>query len=156
MLGERIIATYKTVKGALQLALAGAVIVVVITGQVAALHEIATKLGHHAARAWSIALGRVLIGSITPHRLEVIALALALDGVLTSFEGWALRRGHWWGRWIVVVATGSLMPFEVIAFARHRRWTELAAFALNFAVVAYLGQRALARHREAKSTALRT
>jgi uncharacterized membrane protein (DUF2068 family) len=150
MVGERVIATYKTLKGALQLALAGAVIVVVLTGQVATLHEMAAKVAHHASRAWSIALAQVIIGNITPHRLEVTALALALDGLLTSLEGWALRRGHWWGRWTVVVATGALMPFEVIAFARHRRWTELAAFALNFAIVAYLAQRAVARRRAAR------
>jgi len=44
----------------------------------------------------------------------VTAIALALDGVLTSLEGWALRRG------------------------------------LSFVIVAYLAQRAIARHREAQ------
>jgi uncharacterized membrane protein (DUF2068 family) len=87
---------------------------------------------------------------MTPHGVIVTALALGLDGALTSLEGWALRRDHWWGRWTVVVATGSLMPFELYAFVRKRHWIELAAFALNFAIVAYLARRAFVRHREAK------
>jgi uncharacterized membrane protein (DUF2068 family) len=148
--GERVIATYKTLKGAAQLALGGAVIVVVLTDHVAALHEVAAKLEHHASRAWSIALAHAIAGTVTPHGLNVIALALALDGALTSLEGWALRRGHWWGRWMVVIATGSLMPFELMAFARDGHWTELAALALNVVIVAYLARRAVARHREAK------
>jgi len=149
--GERVIATYKTLKGALQLALAGAVIVVVLTGHVAALHDVAAEVGHHASRAWSIALAHAIVASVTPHGLNALALALALDGVLTSLEAWALRRGHGWGRWMVVVATGSLMPFELMAFARYRHWTEIAAFALNFVIVAYLAKRAVACHRDAKS-----
>jgi len=151
MVGERVIATYKTVKGALQLALAAAVVAVVLTGRVASLHDLATTLGHRASRVWSIALAHAIVGTITPHRLNITALALALDGVLTSIEGWALRRGHAWGRWTVVVATGLLMPFELVAFAHKRHWTELAAFVLNFAIVAYLARRALAHHREAKA-----
>jgi uncharacterized membrane protein (DUF2068 family) len=144
---ERVIATYKTWKGALQLALACAIAVIVLTGHVAMFQEFAAQLGHHTSRAWSIALAHALVGSVTPRGLSVTALALALDGGLTSLEGWALRRGFAWGRWMVVVATGSLMPFELVAFAARRHWTELAAFLLNFAIVAYLARRAVAaRH----------
>ena len=149
--GERIIATYKTLKGALQLVLAGAVIVVVLTGHGAALHDLAVDLWHHASRRWSIALARAIAGRATPHGFLVAALALAFDGVLTSVEGWALRRGHWWGRWTVVVASGALLPFEVEAFVRREHWIELAAFAFNLAIVVYLARQALAA-RHAKTT----
>ena len=77
---ERVIATYKTLKGALQLALAGAVIVVVLTGHVAALHDVAADIGHHASRAWSIALAHAIVGSVTPHGLNALALALGKYG----------------------------------------------------------------------------
>lgn len=145
--GERVIATYKTVKGAVQLAFAGALLVVVLTGRVPLLHEVAAELRHHLVRAWSIALAQKIVGGVTPHHVTVTALALALDGLVTSLEGYALRRGHGWGRWMVVVATGSLLPFELAAFARRRHWVELAAFALNFAIVAYLARRAVAQRR---------
>jgi uncharacterized membrane protein (DUF2068 family) len=141
---ERVIATYKTWKGALQLALACAIAVVVLTGHVAMLQDVAAQFGHHASRAWSIAVAHAILRSVTRRGLSVTALALALDGGLTSLEGWALRRGLEWGRWMVVVATGSLMPFELLAFARRRHWTELAAFVLNFAIVTYLARRAVA------------
>jgi uncharacterized membrane protein (DUF2068 family) len=146
--GERIIATYKTLKGASQLALAGAGAIVVLTGHVAALHDVAVNIGHHATRRFSILLATAVVGSFTPHGVSVLSLALALDGSVTSLEGWALRRGHWWGRWTVVVATGSLMPFELVAFARRRHWIELAAFVLNFVIVAYLAVRARALRNE--------
>lgn len=148
--GERVIAIYKTLKGVLQLVLAGALVVVLLTGHVPILHEFAAELRHHASRVWSIALAQAIVRGMTPHGVIVTVLALALDGALTSLEGWALRRGHWWGRWTVVVATGSLMPFELFAFVRRRHWLELAAFALNFAIVAYLARRAFVRHRETK------
>jgi uncharacterized membrane protein (DUF2068 family) len=113
------------------------------------LQDVAVKLGHHTSRAWSRTLAHVITGRVTPHAVSLTALALALDGVLTSLEGWSLRRGFGWGRWMVVVATGSLMPFELFAFARRGRWTELAAFLLNFAIVVYLARRAVAAHHRA-------
>ena len=54
---------------------------------------------------------------------------------------------------MVVAATGSLMPFELMAFARYRHWTEIAAFSLNFFIVAYLARRAVAGHRQAQTRA---
>ena len=145
--GERLIATYKTLKGALQLVLAGAIAAVVFTGHVAKVHEIAVHFAHHASRSWSIALARAIVGRTTPHGFLVAALALAFDGILTSAEGWALRRGHWWGRWTVVIATGSLLPFEIAAFLHRGHWIELAAFALNLGIVVYLARHAVAARR---------
>ena len=145
--GERIIAAYKTVKGALQLVLSGVLVAVLVTGAVPALRGVATDFSHHLSRHWSIALAQMLARGVTPHHVIVTAIALALDGILTSLEGWALRRRRWWGAWMVVVATGSLLPFELVAFARKGHWTELAAFALNLVIVAYLARHALARRR---------
>jgi uncharacterized membrane protein (DUF2068 family) len=148
--GERAIATYKTLKGALQLVVAGALAIVIVTGHDATVGDVVTELAHHASRAWSIALAHAVARGVTRRGLQLTAFALAADGVLTSFEGWALRRGHAWGRWMVVIATGSLLPFELFAFARGRHWMELAAFALNFTIVAYLAHRATGRRPPAR------
>jgi len=60
------------------------------------------------------------------------------DGVLTAFEGWALAAGVVWGPWLVVGATASLLPIELIALARHATLGRGLALAINLAIVGYL------------------
>jgi uncharacterized membrane protein (DUF2068 family) len=50
----------------------------------------------------------------------------------------------------VVVATGSLLPFEVVSFVRHPHLVRAAVFLLNVAIVAYLARKAL-RERRART-----
>jgi len=77
-----------------------------------------------------------------------IVIALAFDGILSVIEGWALLRGRWWAPWLVVLATGSLLPFEFIAFARRLNPVRAAVLAANLAIVVYLARKALREHRK--------
>jgi uncharacterized membrane protein (DUF2068 family) len=152
--GERLIALYKALKGALQLMLAATVIVLVLTGRTASLPDALEQLAHTMSRAWSADLLAAIARVATRGHLELTAAALAADGILTSIEGWALWRGHWWGRWVVVVATGCLIPFEVAAIVRHvhapigHRVFDVAALVVNIVIVAYLARHAWRHHVE--------
>jgi uncharacterized membrane protein (DUF2068 family) len=53
-------------------------------------------------------------------------------------EGFALRAGRWWAPWLVVIATGALLPWEVIAAVRKPGWLRIGILTVNVAVVAYL------------------
>src|SRR5512135_316617 len=115
--GIRLIVLYKFVKGGLEAA--GAIVLAVgpSLGLDQALVSAALALQHHSARAWAVHLSQSLPPLVTPGHLHLAALALALDATLTLVEGWGLRHGHWWGPWLVVVASGLLLPFEIVHFA---------------------------------------
>ena len=50
---------------------------------------------------------------------------------MSLVEGWALWHGHWWGPWLVVAATGSLLPFEVVAVVRQLHAVRVVLFFVN-------------------------
>ncbi len=106
-----------------------------------AIVDAALALHRHSARAWATHLARALPALATPHRLHLAAIALALDAALTLVEGWALRRRHWWGPWLVVVASGGLLPFEVVQLVRRPHVGRLMVLLVNASIVAYLAWR---------------
>ena len=116
--GLVLIITYKLVKGGLWLVFAAVILVLMRMGLGDDLLGWAAHLRHHS-NAWSLALADLLVHAATRRGLWTLVVALLADGTLTLVEGWALLRGHWWGPWLVVVATGSLLPFEVVALMRH-------------------------------------
>jgi uncharacterized membrane protein (DUF2068 family) len=115
-------------------------------GLSAKLEGAADNLRHHS-QAWAIELAQLLTRASTPRGLVTIVVALFADGTLTLVEGWALIYGHWWGPWLVVVATGSLLPFEVVSLARHPHVGRALILVVNVAIVVYLGRTALREHR---------
>jgi uncharacterized membrane protein (DUF2068 family) len=151
--GLAIIIAYKLGKGGLWLVLATVMLVMMRMGLGDKLAGLAERLQHHA-HAWSIYLGRLVARSASLRGQYVILLALVADGVASLVEGWALYHGHWWGPWLVVVLTASLMPFEVVAIVRHPTLVRGALLVLNLVIVWYLARTALAerRGREGGST----
>ena len=78
-------------------------------------------------------------------------MGLALDGVISAVEAWALWRGHRWGPWLVAVASALPVPLEIWELVRRPSpWRALLLLA-NLAVVAYLA-RWLRRHHGGPST----
>ena len=146
-LGVRVIVAYKAAKGIAQIAFG-----IYALARAPALGEELQRwvlaLRAHAIEAWSLWLARHLAPLASARKLEVIALAALLDGVLSFVEGWALYRRYAWSRWLVVGATATLLPFEVVALARHRTVGRGIVLLVNVLVVAYF-----ARHRvEAKGS----
>ena len=77
-----------------------------------------------------------------------MVVALLADGVVSLIEGWALLHGRWWGPWLVVVATGALLPWEIWELIARPTWIRGALFVINLAVVAYLLREVAREHRE--------
>jgi len=142
--GVRLIVAYKLGKAVLWLVLVAVFTAAVLGGGADELHALALGLRHHGVSAWSIRAANLLVTATTRGHLALTAVALGLDGVLSLIEGWSLWRGYTWGPWLVVIATGSLIPFELVELVRSVRLGRVLILLLNIAIVVYLGRRALA------------
>ncbi|MDP9148910.1 MAG: DUF2127 domain-containing protein [Myxococcota bacterium] len=142
--GLWVIIIYKLAKGSLWLAFAGTLVALmqvhVPLGD--RLLGVAAHLRHHSG-AWSVALAELVVRAATRRGLWTIAFALTADGMVSLLEGWALFHGHWWGPWLVVVATGGFLPFEVVALLRRPTALRVALLVVNLAIVVYLALRAV-------------
>jgi uncharacterized membrane protein (DUF2068 family) len=142
-LGLRLVIGYKLVKAAGELLLAVLVGGLLVAGgaadRVLALDE---ALRAHVTAAWSLRLTDLLARAATPRNVALTGAALFFDGVLTCCEGWALYRGYAWGPWLVVIATGSVAPFEIVELVREPRAGRLLIIVGDLAIVWYLARRA--------------
>jgi uncharacterized membrane protein (DUF2068 family) len=152
----RLIILYKMVKGTLGVALA------VILGVLLLLHDgtapltaFAAWIRHHFVGAWSVHVVELVMSLASPSHVALVAVALLIDGIFTLLEGFALRSGRWWGPWLVVLATSTLIPFEVAAFVKHLRVGRALIIVVNTVVVVYLARRALREHRAKQMVAER-
>ncbi|MGE5345859.1 MAG: DUF2127 domain-containing protein [Acidithiobacillales bacterium] len=136
--GLRVIVGYKLVKSATEV-LAGISLLLLPTRDMeAAVRDISIEIGEHATEAWSHALASLLARATTPTHLELIAAALVSDGFLSAVEGWTLRHRYRWGRWLVIVATSALLPFELVELARRLSPVRIVTLLVNVVVVVYL------------------
>lgn len=152
-LALRSVILYKLIKGSAELTLALVCILVVVTGHAESLHTLAEVLRHHVSRAWAVRAAIGLSGMATRHHVELTALALFLDGVLTAVESWALHTRRWWAEWLVVIASGALLPYEVLEIVRHVRVGRVLVFLVNLVIVVYMARRAHRRGRGAPKSA---
>jgi uncharacterized membrane protein (DUF2068 family) len=137
-LGLRFIIGYKYAKAAGELVLGAAVLILASAGLGGALRTVALNTRDHATEAWSVALAQWLMHAATDRNLRIVALASLLDAAASLFEGWALHRHFRWSRWLVVGATASLLPFEVVAIVRHWHVGRLVLIIVNASIVVYL------------------
>ncbi len=151
----RAIILYKSLKAALQLSMALVLALWWPLGLPSALLHLSAWLRHHITHGWAAQLAKLLaplLAAESVNRRILFAIgALALDGVLTGVEAWALHTGRTWGAWLVVATTGSLLPFEVYEFIRVRRWSRLVIFIVNVAILVYLARRTWRERRHMAS-----
>ena len=146
-LALRSIVLYKVVKAAVVLT-AGVVLMALWPfGLPEWIEHLAVRLRHHFVEAWAVHLADWLVKHTSRHRIELLIAALFIDGTLTGVEGWSLKRRFWWGPWLVVVATGSLLPVEVYEWLRHPRVGRAVLFVVNLAIVLFLAHHAWRAHR---------
>jgi uncharacterized membrane protein (DUF2068 family) len=143
--GVEVIILYKAIKGGLWLVLATTIAVLVNAGLADRVVTLADALRDHA-RPWSVELAKLVLRASSRQALWTVVAALYADGTMTLIEGWALHHGRWWGPWLVVGATGALLPFEVSSLVRHPRPIRVLLLVVNLAIVVYLARVAL-RHR---------
>ena len=144
--GVVLIIAYKLGKGVLWLVFAAVLLATMRLGLGDRMLGFAAHLRHHSG-AWSLRLADLVVRAASRRGLWTIIVALLADGALSIVEGWALLQGHWWGPWLVVVATGSLLPFEVLALLRHPHAVRAAVFLANAVIVAYLARKAMRERR---------
>jgi uncharacterized membrane protein (DUF2068 family) len=89
-----------------------------------------------------MSLANLLVTATTGRHLALTVVALALDGLLTSVEAWSLWRGYAWGAWLVVIATASLIPFDIWELVREPRMGRFLLVIVNGMIAVYLTGRA--------------
>jgi uncharacterized membrane protein (DUF2068 family) len=144
--GVVLIIAYKFVKAGLWLVLAVVILAMTQIGLGDRLLGLAAHLRLHA-HPWSLHLADLVVKASSRRSLHTITVALLADGTLTLVEGWALLHGHWWGPWLVVVATSALLPLEILALVHHPHVVRALVLLVNLAIVAYLARTALRERR---------
>ncbi len=146
--GVRVIVLYKIAKAAGEALLAATIIVLVVTGYVDRAHELAAALKDHLVHHWSIKLAELAMRSLTATRMWWVVAALVGDSIVSAVEGWALAKGFSWAAWLVVAATSTLLPVEVIELSYRTTAGRVVLFAVNLTIVLYLLKRAMKEHHE--------
>ena len=158
----RMIIAYKIAKGCLML-LAGLVFTIALwRGQADHLHAFALSLREHVTARLAIEASEFLLRVATPGRLALTSIAIGADGAITFVEAWLLHRRTRLAIWLVVIASSSLIPWELYELVFHFRILRLVLLVFNVVVVIYLGlqasrhvahRRALTVQRRAEATA---
>ncbi|HEX4383217.1 MAG TPA: DUF2127 domain-containing protein [Myxococcales bacterium] len=145
--GVQAIIAYKLFKAVAELLLGVAASYLVLRGAEAGAAELAQFILEHFARHWALTAATLIVKGGTSSHVKAIAVLAYGDAVLSAVEGIALRAQKWWAPWLVVIATGSLLPWELWELMWRPTWIRFVLFILNVAVVAYL-LRAVAREHK--------
>jgi uncharacterized membrane protein (DUF2068 family) len=70
--------------------------------------------------------------------LPAVALIACLYGLLFAVEGVGLWMGKRWAEYLTLVATSSLVPFEIYELVQRVSWPRVATLVVNLLVVGYL------------------
>ena len=146
--GVSAIIAYKLIKAVLEAALGCVAVWILIRGVEAGAATLAEILLEHVARNWALAAATIIVRSGTPGHVKFIAIIAFGDAALSAVEGLSHRAGRWWAPWLVVVATGALLPWEIWELIERPTWIRGALFVINLAVVAYLLREVAREHRE--------
>lgn len=138
----RVIIGYKIVKGIVFLLAGLAISIAVGQGEGLKLREFALSFREHATSKLAIDAAELLVSFATAGKLALTALAIGLDGAVTIVEAWLLNKGTRLAILLVVVASSSLVPWELYELVRHFHVARLLLLVLNVGVVLYLGWQA--------------
>src|SRR3954464_1094825 len=139
---------YKLIKAGAEVILSAAAVWLLARGAEAGAAALAEILLEHFTGRWSLEAATLIVVAATSGRVKFIAVAAFADAILSAVEGIALQAGRWWAPWLVVIATATLLPWEMWEILVHPKWGRFVILAINAAVVAYLLRDALRAHRE--------
>jgi uncharacterized membrane protein (DUF2068 family) len=145
--GLEAIIVYKLVKAVAEAGLGGAALWLVVRGAEAGAATVAEVLLEHFTGAWALQAATLMVRAATSGHVKFVAAASFADAALTAVEGLSLRAGRWWAPWLVVIATGSLLPWEVWEISRRPTWGRGLILVVNIAVVVYLLRGVVREHR---------
>lgn len=137
-IGLEAIILYKLVKAVLEVLLGLAAVFLVVRGAEAGAATLAEILLEHFTGGWAFEAAKLIVRAGTSGHVKFIAMASFGDAALSAVEGLALRAGRWWAPWLVVLATGALLPWEMVEIFVHPKWGRFLILFINVAVVAYL------------------
>ena len=146
--GLEAIILYKLIKAVAEVLLGLAAVFLVARGAEAGAATLAEILLEHFAGGWALELATLIVMAATSGHVKFVAVASFADAVLSAIEGLALRAGRWWAPWLVVIATGALLPWELIEIFVHPKWGRFVILGINLAVVVYLLRQVMREHRE--------
>ena len=138
---------YKLLKAVAEVILSAAALFLLVRGAEAGAATLAEILLEHFAGGWALEAATLIVVAATSGHVKFVAVAAFADAILSAVEGLALQAGRWWAPWLVVIATGALLPWEVWELLRRPHWGRFAILAINVAVVAYLLRGVIRVHR---------
>lgn len=136
------IIAYKLVKAVFSTAVGAACLVLLRSGTEEAAATLAQQLLDRSTREWALKAATLIVLAGTPHHAVLLAVGGFADAAVSLLEGLALLRGAWWAPWLVVAATGALLPWELVEAIHKPSVLRALIFAANLAVVVYLVRRA--------------
>jgi uncharacterized membrane protein (DUF2068 family) len=78
------------------------------------------------------------LAQLSPRKFVAIGVAACVYASLFLVEGWGLWRSKRWAEYLTVIATTSLIPFELWEIYHHISWLKIVALIVNVAIVLYL------------------
>jgi uncharacterized membrane protein (DUF2068 family) len=147
-LGLEAIIDYKLTKAVVELILGVLLVIGLVRGPEAMSASFAQMVLDHASGAWALRVATIIVLTGTSGHVKIAAAVAIGDAALSAFEGLALRAGKWWAPWLVVIATGSLVPVEVWEIIRKPKPIRGAILVINWAILVYLLRVAVREHRE--------
>lgn len=79
-----------------------------------------------------------LLSKLTRGHAAALGLGAVLYGSLFTVEGIGLWKGKRWAEYLTVIATSTLIPFEIYELTRRLTLVRASALAVNVAAVTYL------------------
>jgi uncharacterized membrane protein (DUF2068 family) len=144
--GFKVIGTLKLISGAFSVAAGIGILHYIDRGQGMGLERVVTHLGMdphnhiiHMVISKATGIDRV--------HLRAIEAGTFLYALVHLIEGIGLILERDWAGYLVIVATSSLIPFEIYEILQKWSLARIAIFALNLAIVGYLIVVLRAEHR---------
>ncbi len=88
--------------------------------------------------------------SLTPHAIRMSAWASFFYATVFAIEGFGLYFKKHWAEYMVLVVTGSFLPFEVYLMYLHLAWWKSLLIIGNLLIVIYLVHRILLDYHNKK------
>jgi uncharacterized membrane protein (DUF2068 family) len=145
--GFKVIGTLKLISGAFALAAGFGILHYIDQGQGQGLERFATHLGLDPKNHIIHLVISRLTGIDRAH-LRAIEAGTFFYALLHSIEGVGLILERDWAGYLVIVATSSLIPFELYEIYKKPSLPRIVLLVLNLAIVIYLIVALRAEHRD--------
>jgi len=133
----RVIALFKLLKSLCRLLVAVAAFALIRSARLDALADWIVNLPIQHGHRLLVRLLDTLL-ELGPRKFVAIGAIACAYASLFLVEGWGLWNGKRWAEYLTVIATTSLIPFEVWEIFHHISLLKICALLVNAAIVWYL------------------